>query len=279
MTDDPLTDPFAAAGARWMAGRAALVTGGGQNGALPGVGHAVARVLAAHGARVAVLDRDPGAAARTVERIAADGGEACAVVADVTSDRACADAVAEAAGRLGGLDALVNNVASGDPAGLFEATPERFAELLTVNLTSAWQVMRHAVPVLPRGASIVNISSVTVRARGPGMVYSVAKAGLENLTDGAAATLGPRGIRVNCVRVGMIWGAFAAANMPEEARGPRRDSTALGTEGTAWDVAQAVLFLLSDRARWISGHTLTVDGGPSLLPPPVAAPTGRDRDT
>ncbi|GIH23984.1 beta-ketoacyl-ACP reductase [Acrocarpospora phusangensis] len=278
MPEDPLSDPFADAGPRWMAGRAALVTGAGQNGALPGVGYAVSRVLAAHGARVAVLDRDADAAERTVASIVAAGGEASAVVADVTSDRQCADAVAAAVDRLGGLDALVNNVASGDPAGLFDVTPERFAELMNVNLTSAWQVTRHAVPVLPRGGAIVNISSVTVGTRGPGMVYSVAKAGLENLTDGAAATLGPRGIRVNCVRVGMIWGAFAAANMPEERREPRRLSTGLRTEGTAWDVAHACLFLLSDRARWISGHTLTVDGGPPGTPPPVASPPG-DRDT
>ncbi len=278
MPADPMIDPFADAGPRWMAGRTALVTGAGQNGELPGVGHAISRVLAAHGARVAVLDRDPEAAERTVKMIVDEGGEAIAVVADVTSDRACAEAVTEVVTRLGRLDALVNNVASGDPAGLFEVTPERFAELMTINLTSAWQVTRHAVPVLPRGGSIVNISSVSVRARGPGMVYSVAKAGLENMTDGAATTLGPQGIRVNCVRVGMIWGAFAAANMPEERREPRRQSTALKTEGTAWDIAHATLFLLSERARWISGHTLTVEGGPPGQIAPIAGPIRSDRD-
>jgi NAD(P)-dependent dehydrogenase (short-subunit alcohol dehydrogenase family) len=277
MPVNPLIDPFDA-GPQWMVGRTALVTGGGQSGELPGVGYAISRVLAAHGARVAVLDRDAQAAERTVKAIAGDGGQAVAVVADVTSDRACAAAVTEVVERLGGLDALVNNVASGDPAGLFEVTPGRFAELMTINLTSAWQVTRHAVPVLPRGGSIVNISSVAVQARGPGMVYSVAKAGLENMTDGAATTLGPQGIRVNCVRVGMIWGAFAAANMPEERREPRRQSTALKTEGTAWDIAHATLFLLSERARWISGHTLTVEGGPPRQVAPIAGSTRRDRD-
>jgi NAD(P)-dependent dehydrogenase (short-subunit alcohol dehydrogenase family) len=262
VSDIPLTDPFADAGPEWMRGRTALVTGAGQNGTLPGVGYAISRVLAGHGARVAVLDRDEDAAARTVKMISEAGGEAIAVIADVTSDRACADAVAETVERLGGLDTLVNSIAAGDRAGLFDVTPERFTELMDINLKSAWQVTRHAVPVMPRGGAIVNISSVGVRRRGPGMVYCVAKAGLENLTEGAATSLGPQGIRVNCVQVGAIWGAFAARGMPEEMREPRREDTALKTEGTPWDIAHAALFLLSDRARWISGHILTVEGGP-----------------
>lgn len=278
MPDDPLTDPFADAGPQWMSGRTALVTGGGQNGALPGVGYATCVVLASHGARVAVLDRDADAAARTVERIKTAGGEAVPVVADVTSDRSCADAVAEVVATLGGLDALVNSVAAGDRAGIFEVTPQRFDQLMDINLKSAWHVTRHAVPVMPRGSAIVNISSVGVKYRGPGMVYCVAKAGLENFTEGAATTLGPQGIRVNCVQVGAIWGAFAARGMPEEMREPRREGTSLKTEGTSWDIAHAALFLLSDRARWISGHILAVEGGPPHRfpagPPITSVPVG-----
>jgi NAD(P)-dependent dehydrogenase (short-subunit alcohol dehydrogenase family) len=263
MPDDPLIDPFAGAGPRWMEGRTALIAGGGQNTAYPGVGYAICMLLAAHGARVAVLDRDKGAAARTVERITAGGGEAIPVIADVTSDRACADAVAETVAHFGALDTLAHTVAAADRAGVFEVTPERFDALMDVNFTSAWSITRHAVPVLPRGGSIVTISSVGARYRGPGMVYCVAKAALENFTEGAATTLGPQGIRVNCVQVGAIYGAFAArGGMPEELRGPRLEATSLKTEGTSWDIAYAALFLLSDRARWISGHILTVEGGP-----------------
>jgi NAD(P)-dependent dehydrogenase (short-subunit alcohol dehydrogenase family) len=263
LPDDPLVDPFVAAGPRWMAGRTALVAGGGQNTDYPGVGYAICMLLAGHGARVAVLDRDKDAAARTVDRITAIGGEAIPVIADVTSDRACADAVAETVSTLGRLDTLVHTVAVGDRAGVFEVTPERFDELMDTNFKSAWQITRHAVPVLPRGSSIVTISSVGARYRGPGMVYCVAKAALENFTEGAATTIGPQGIRVNCVQVGAIWGAFAArGSMPETMREPRREGTSLKTEGTSWDIAYAALFLLSDRARWISGHILTVEGGP-----------------
>lgn len=265
---DPLSDPLAHLGAQNMTGRRALVTGGGQNGALPGVGYATALLLASYGARVAVLDRSADAAERTVERIVADGGTAVAVVADVTDDLECERAVAEAAAALGGLDLLVNNVASGDRAGIFDVTPERFAQLIQINLMSAWYITRHAAPILPRGSAIVNISSVGVRARGPGMPYCVAKAGVENLTEGSATTLGPQGIRVNCIEVGAIWGSFAAANMDEKMREPRRTATTLKTEGSAWDIAHAAFFLLSDSARWITGQILAVDGGPAAFFPP-----------
>jgi NAD(P)-dependent dehydrogenase (short-subunit alcohol dehydrogenase family) len=270
---ESLTDPFGAAGEPWMTGRTALVTGGGQQSdSAPGVGYAISRVLAAHGARVAVLDRDLAAAQKTVDKIEADGGTAIAVVADLLDDAACKRAVEETVARLGGFDTLVNNVAVGDRAGVFDVTPERFHQLMDLNLTTAWQMSRHAVEVLGEGGAIVNISSVGVRARGPAMVYNLAKAALENLTVGLANTLGDRGIRVNCVQVGAIWGAFAAANMTEELRRIRRGWTALPIEGSPWDIAQAVLFLSSDRARWISGQILSVDGGPTSPKPPKPQP-------
>lgn len=258
----PLPDPFGGTSAGWLEGRTALVTGGGQNGEEPGVGYAISRVFAAHGARVAVVDRDPAAADRTVEHVRELGGTAHAVQADVTDDADCLRAVEAVCAEFGGIDTLVNNVAVGDRAGLFEVTPERWHELMTINLTSAWLISRHVEPVLERGSAIVNISSVGVRARGPGMVYNVAKAGLENLTVGAANTLGPRGIRVNCVQVGAIWSSFAARAIPEKLREARREGTALRTEGSPWDIANAALFLASDRARWVSGQILSVDGGP-----------------
>ncbi len=247
-------------GAEWMRDRAALVTGGGGRDGGPGtVGWAISRLLARHGASVAVLDRDPVAAQRTVSQIERAGGRATAVIADVFNDDECARAVAEARDALGGLDTLVNNVAAWSPAELFDAEPAQFDELITANLKTAWQMTRHAADVMTAGGAIVNITSVA--ARRAGTIYGLGKAALEAMTGGAAPLLAERGIRINAVELGALWTAGVAANLPEEAREPRRRMSALQTEGDCWDAAAAVLFLASDQARWISGQVLTVDGG------------------
>jgi NAD(P)-dependent dehydrogenase (short-subunit alcohol dehydrogenase family) len=254
--------------AEWMTGRTALVTGGGGRESGPGtVGWAVSRLLARHGARVAVLDRDPAAAERTVTQIERAGGVAVAVIADVTRDQECARAVSEARDALGSLDTLVNNVAAWSPAELFDVEPDRFSELLDLNLKTAWLMSRHAIPLLPPGGAIVNVASVA--ARRAGTIYGLGKAALEAMTAGAAYLLGERGIRTNAVELGALWTAGVADNLPAEAREPRRRMVALQTEGDCWDAAAAVLFLASDRARWISGQILSVDGGGS---PRVAYP-------
>lgn len=246
--------------AEWMRGRCALVTGGGGREGGPGtVGWAVSRLLARHGAAVAVLDRDSEAAERTVSRIRLSGGVAVPVIADVTVDEDCERAVSEAREALGGLDTLVNNVAAWSPAELFDVEPDQFDELLTANLKTAWLMTRHAAAAMPAGAAVVNITSVA--ARRAGTVYGLGKAALESLTSGAAHLLGERGMRINAVELGALWTAGVAENLPASAREPRRQMSALGIEGDCWDAAAAVLFLASDQARWISGQVLTVDGG------------------
>jgi NAD(P)-dependent dehydrogenase (short-subunit alcohol dehydrogenase family) len=208
---------------------------------------------------VAVLDRDPKAAGRTVAEIAAAGGTAIAIIADVTDDADCDRAVSDAGDALGSLDVLVNNVAAWSPAELFDVEPDRFDELLALNLKTAWLMSRHAVPVMGAGGAVVNIASVA--ARRAGTVYGLGKAALESMTQGMAYLLGERGIRANAVELGALWTGAVAANLPPEAREPRRRMVALQTEGDCWDAATAVLFLASDRARWISGQVLSVDGG------------------
>jgi NAD(P)-dependent dehydrogenase (short-subunit alcohol dehydrogenase family) len=132
---------------------------------------------------------------------------------------------------------------------------------MDVNLTSAWLFMRSAQRVMNDGGAIVTISSGAVESRGPGLAYTVAKTALEKLTIGAAGTLAPRGIRANCVRVGMIWGAFAARGLTQERRELRRTNVPLQTEGNVWDIASAAFFLCTPQARWITGQVLAVDGG------------------
>jgi NAD(P)-dependent dehydrogenase (short-subunit alcohol dehydrogenase family) len=282
VTAQPPPDPHATAGPAWLAGRTALVTGGGLGGPDGSGGWAVSLLFARHGARVAVLDRDEAAAKTTVDAIQEAGGEAVAVTADVTADGDCARAVAEALERFGTLDTLVNNVAAGDRVLLFDPDLDaaRWDELLRVNLTSVWLMTRHALPALRRSTgrgAVVNISSVATTLGAP-MPYSVAKAGVENLTTGAAKLLGPDGIRVNCVQIGAIWSAMAARTLTPEQRDARRRGVALQTEGTVWDPAYAALFLASDRARWVSGHVLTVDGGGPRSPFTGSGPE-RSRDT
>jgi NAD(P)-dependent dehydrogenase (short-subunit alcohol dehydrogenase family) len=265
--DETRVDPFADS-TQWMVGRTAIVTGGGSSGEVAGVGYAISRLFAKHGARVAVVDRNAAAAGVTVREIRDAGGEAFPAIADVTRDEECARVVKQTLERYGALDALVNNVASGDRAGILEATPERWAELITVNLTTAWLMTRHATQAMGAGGALVYISSVAVGRGGPGTVYGVAKAGVENLTRGTATTLGPQGIRANCVQIGEVWTAFAARVLTPELRARRARGVALGQEGNAWDAAYAALFLASDRARWISGQVLTVDGGGPYVGPP-----------
>lgn len=244
-----------------MGGKVALVAGGGLSGPLGGVGFSIAWLCALAGARVAVVDRDREAGERAVAAIRDAGGEAEWFPADVTdspSVRACVDAVVE---RFGGLDLVADSIGGGGAVPAFEVDDDEFDRVMQLNFLSAWRIIKFAQPHLRPGGSIVTISSGATEGRGPAMPYTIAKTALEKLTVTAAATFAPRGVRVNGVRVGMIWGAFAARGMSEEQREVRRRNVALQTEGTVWDIAQSAFFLLSDRARWVSGQVLAVDGG------------------
>ena len=259
--DVPVSDPLATGGAPWLPGKVALIAGGGLSGPEGGVGFALAWLCARNGAAVAVLDRDPAAGARTVEAIRAEGGEAEFFPVDVTDDDSVAQAVAAAAERFGRIDVVGDSIGGGGVQPMFEATPEEFEAAMRLNFTAVWYVMRHAQKYMERGGSIVTVSSGAAEGRGPGLPYSFGKSALERLTVGAAGSLAPRGIRANCVRVGMIWGAFAARGMTQEQREIRVQNVALKTEGNNWDIASAAFFLLTDQARWITGQVLSVDGG------------------
>lgn len=279
MTDEdvwamPVDDPIAEQGGTQLAGRVAVVAGGGLSGPEGGVGFAMAWLFARQGARVAVLDRDPVAAQRTVDGIVEAGGEAAAFEVDLTSDESCARAIGAVMETFGAIDAVADSVAGSGLAGIFEATPEEWEREMLLSTTTAWILLRNAERFMTRGGTIVTISSGAVEGRGPGLPYGVAKAALERLTIGAAGTLAPRGIRANVVRVGMIWSAFAARGISQEQRRVRSQNVALATEGNVWDIAAAALFLSTAQSRWITGQVISVDGGGT--PPRNAGQAGRD---
>jgi NAD(P)-dependent dehydrogenase (short-subunit alcohol dehydrogenase family) len=247
-------------GAR-LDGRVALVAGGGLSGPLGGVGFSIAWLCAQAGARVAVLDVDQAAGERAVVAIREAGGEAEWFPVDVTDSGSVEAAVEAAVARFGRLDLVADSVGGGGAVPAFDVDDEDFDRVMNLNFLSAWRILKFCQRHMREGSAAVTISSGATEGRGPAMPYTIAKTALEKLTVGAASSLAPRGIRVNGVRVGMIWGAFAARGMTEEQRELRRQNVALQTEGNVWDIASAAFFLLSDRARWVSGQVLAVDGG------------------
>jgi NAD(P)-dependent dehydrogenase (short-subunit alcohol dehydrogenase family) len=250
--------------------KVAVVTGGGAAGEGIGNGRAAAILLARAGARVVVVDRDGALAGKTVEMIAAAGGEAIAVEADVTRAADCAAMVQAALDRFGRLDLLDNNVGIGSRGSVLDESEENWRRVMQVNVDSMFLTAKHAIPAMRRagGGAIVNVSSISaLRPRGL-TAYSVSKGAVIALTRAMAVDHGRDGIRVNCVAPGPVYTPMVyARGMSEDARQRRRQASALGIEGTGWDIGHAVRFLLSDQARYITGHVLVVDGGTSLTAP------------
>ena len=253
-----------------LTGKVAIVTGGGVAGDGIGNGRAAAILLARAGTRVVVVDRDAGLAKRTVEMIAAVGGEAIALSADVTRAADCAAMVEAALDRFGRLDFLDNNVGIGSRGTILDESEESWRKLMTVNVDSMFLAAKHAIPAMRRtgAGSIVNVSSISaLRPRGL-TAYSVSKGAVIALTKAMAVDHGAEGIRVNCVAPGPVYTPMVyQRGMSPAAREGRRKASTLGIEGTGWDIGHAVRFLLSDFARYITGHVLVVDGGTTLTAP------------
>jgi NAD(P)-dependent dehydrogenase (short-subunit alcohol dehydrogenase family) len=245
-----------------LTGKVAIVTGGSA-----GIGRAAAVALAAEGARVAVADIDVGRGEQTAKEISDKGGTAMFIRTDVTDDDSVAALVAETVARFGGLDISFNNAGiEGTPAPTAECTPENWQRTLAVNLTGVWSCMRHEIPrMLERGGgSIVNMSSVA------GLVgfatipaYTASKHGVAGLTKTAALEYAEQGIRVNSVCPGVIdtemiqrfTGGQAEAEAAMVATEP------VGRLGHPEEIADAVVWLCSDRSSFVTGQAIAVDGG------------------
>jgi NAD(P)-dependent dehydrogenase (short-subunit alcohol dehydrogenase family) len=217
-----------------------------------------------------VVDRDKALAQRSVEMVEDGGGRAVAVEADVTRAADCAAIVQTAVDRFGRLDLLDNNVGIGSRGTVVDETEESWRRVMQVNVDSMFLMAKHAIPAMRRagGGAIVNVSSISaLRPRGL-TVYTVSKGAVIALTRAMAVDHGREGIRVNCVAPGPVYTPMVyQRGMSPTARDRRRLASALGIEGTGWDIGHAVRFLLSSHARYITGHTLVVDGGTTLSAP------------
>jgi NAD(P)-dependent dehydrogenase (short-subunit alcohol dehydrogenase family) len=258
-----------------LAGKVAIVTGGGAKADGIGNGRAASILLARAGANVLVVDRDLALAERTVAMIAGEGGNAVAASYDVTESVQCAAMVQDAVSRWGRLDCLDNNVGISSKGSVVDETEENWARVMHVNVDSMFLACKHAIPAMistAGGGSIVNISSISaLRPRGL-TVYTASKGAVIALTKAIAVDHGAQGIRANCIAPGPVYTPMVYAHgMTEQARDTRRQASVLKREGTGWDIGSAARFLLSDQARYITGQTLVVDGGATLVGPSRAS--------
>jgi len=251
--------------------KVAIVCGGGAVGDGIGNGRAASILLARAGAKVLVVDRDLALAQRTVDMIVAEGGVASAASFDVTDDAQCAAMVDLVLERYGRLDCLDNNVGIGSRGSVVDLPQTDWQRVMQVNVETMFLTSKHAIPAMLRtagGGAIVNVSSISaLRPRGL-TAYTTSKAAVIGLTRAMAVDHGPQGVRVNCVAPGPVYTPMVyARGMSDAARTGRTQASVLKTEGTGWDIGMAVRFLLSAQAGYITGQTLVVDGGTTLVGP------------
>lgn len=246
-------------------GKVALVTG-----AASGIGRATALAFAREGANVLVADVSVEGGEDTVRMIKDLGADAAFVKADVSVDAEVAEMVAEAVDRFGGLDIAVNNAGiEGALAPTADYPEEIWERVIAINLTGVWRSMRYEIPELLKrgGGAIVNVASILgVVGFANAPAYTAAKHGVVGLTKVAAIEYAPQGIRINIVGPGfietpMVMERGVEAGTHPEVKEQIAELHPIGRMGKPEEIADAILFLASDQATFVAGHSLIVDGG------------------
>ena len=257
-----------------LSGKRAVVVGAGQTpGDTIGNGRATAIRFAQEGATVACVDMNATSAAETLALIEQEGGSGVVVEADVTRESACEAAIGACENALGHIDILHNNIGIGrGDRGVTSMTEEAWEAIFSTNVKAVMLLCKHALPGMrSRGAGVItNISSVAAVCAVGLVAYKSSKAALNAYTHALATANARYGIRANVIMPGLmetpmaIEGNVAAGADRETLIAQRNARVPLGGRmGTAWDVANAALFLASDEARFITGANLPVDGGQS----------------
>jgi len=243
-----------------LQGKVALVTGGSR-----GIGRAISLALATAGATVALTYREQRQAAdEVVECIEVAGGRGLAIQADVRDRSAVRAGIAAIETAFGGLDILVNNAGINRPTDLDQISDDDWDEVLAINLKGPFICIQEVLPALRRrgGGSIVNISSVSGQYGGPRTAhYAASKAGLISLGQVAARFGAADHIRCNTVAAGMIASEMAASGLQAPAVREVMESILLARAGTPEEVAQVVVFLVSEASSYITAQTINVNGG------------------
>lgn len=253
-----------------LKGRVSIVTGGGS-----GIGRAISLRLARDNSSVVICDIDEKKADRTAAEVRALGSQSLAIKCDVSRSTDAKHAVEETLTKFGRLEILVNNAGIGyatgslvDPTHVLieNLTEEEWDRVLRVNLKSVFLFSREVAPIMKRQkwgkiVSIASIAGITGQGieGGSGPAYGASKAGMINLTKTLARQLGPYNVNVNCVAPGSV--AETAFTMTEEEIENEQSALPLNRVGRPLDIAEAVVFLCSEAAQWITGQTLNVNGG------------------
>lgn len=241
-----------------LTGKVAVVTGAAQ-----GIGEATAVALAAFGADVAICDMQGDKLAAVVAKIEAIGRRCHSMELDVRDGDGVAAWLAAVHAELGPIDVLVNNAGGGFHSLYEGVSPKGEAVLVAENFTTVTNGVRHAVPLMNDGGSIINVTSVEAHHAAPGFaVYAAMKAGVEQFTQSMALELGSRGIRVNCIAPDMIpTPGDAGLSEDSAAMMDGLHPTPLQRMGSADECASVIVFLASDMASFITGSAIPVDGG------------------